>query len=53
MEGPDRLVTNWGAAGKMLDSSDLWTEEALADIGATSQAVVAACSRPIPFPASG
>ena len=31
MEGPERLVTNWGAAGKMLDLSDLWTEEALAD----------------------
>ncbi|MBR6707149.1 MAG: extracellular solute-binding protein, partial [Clostridia bacterium] len=43
MEGPERLVTTWGAAGKMLDLSDLWTEEALADIGATSQAVVAAC----------
>ncbi|NLO85965.1 MAG: extracellular solute-binding protein [Clostridiales bacterium] len=43
MEGPERLVTNWGAAGKMLDISDLWTEEALADIGATSEAVVAAC----------
>ena len=26
MEGPERLVTNWGAAGKMLDLSDLWTE---------------------------
>ena len=46
MEGPERLVTNWGAAGKMLDLSDLWTEEALADIGATSQAVVAACKSP-------
>ena len=43
MEGPERLVTNWGAAGKMLELSDLWTEEALADIGATSEAVVAAC----------
>lgn len=43
MEGPERLVTNWGAAGKMLDISDLWTEEALADIAATSEAVVAAC----------
>lgn len=41
MEGPERLVTNWGAAGKMLDLSDLWTEEALADISATSEAVVA------------
>ena len=46
MEGPERLVTNWGAAGKMLDLSDLWTEEALADISATSEAVVAACKSP-------
>lgn len=43
MEGPERLVTNWGAAGKMLDISDLWTQEALEDISATSEAVVAAC----------
>lgn len=46
MEGPERLVSNWGAAGKMLDLSDLWTEEALADISATSEAVVAACKSP-------
>lgn len=43
MEGPERLVTNWGAAGKMLDIGDLWTEEALKDISDTSEAVVAAC----------
>ena len=43
MEGPERLVTTWGAAGKMLDISDLWTDEAMADIMATSPAVVAAC----------
>jgi len=43
MEGPERLVTNWGAAGKMLDISDLWTDEAKADILATSAAVEAAC----------
>ena len=43
MEGPERLVTNWGAAGKMLDISDLWTDEAKADIVATSAAVEAAC----------
>ena len=46
MEGPERLVTNWGAAGKMLDLSDLWTEEATADITKTSEAVVAACKAP-------
>lgn len=43
LEGPERLVSNWGAKGKMVDLSDLWDAEALADISATSEAVVAAC----------
>ncbi|MEG0825029.1 MAG: extracellular solute-binding protein [Oscillospiraceae bacterium] len=43
MEGPERLVTNWGKAGKMVDLTDLWTAEVTADITATSQAVVDAC----------
>ena len=43
MEGPERLVSNWGAKGKMLNLADLWTDEALADISATSAAVVSAC----------
>ena len=43
MEGPERLVSNWGANGLMVDLSDLWTEEATADIAATSEAVVNAC----------
>ena len=43
MEGPERLVSNWGAAGKMVDLSDLWTEEATADIAAVSESVVNAC----------
>lgn len=43
MEGPERLVSNWGAKGKMVDLADLWDDEALADISATSEAVVAAC----------
>lgn len=46
MEGPERLVSNWGAKGKMVDISDLWDEEATADIAATSEAVVAACQAP-------
>lgn len=46
MEGPERLVSNWGAAGKMVNLADLWTEDALADIGATSQAVISACQSP-------
>lgn len=43
MEGPERLVSNWGAKGKMVDLKDLWTDEAAKDISATSQAVVSAC----------
>lgn len=43
LEGPERLVSNWGAKGKMVDLSDLWDDEALKDISATSEAVVAAC----------
>ena len=42
MEGPERLVANWGAAGKMLDISDLWADTK-DDIVAASPAVEAAC----------
>ncbi len=28
LEGPERLVANWGAKGVMVDLSDLWTDEA-------------------------
>ncbi|MBQ8518755.1 MAG: extracellular solute-binding protein [Agathobacter sp.] len=43
LEGPERLVSNWGAKGLMVDLADLWDDEALADISKTSEAVVAAC----------
>ncbi|MFI3175426.1 MAG: extracellular solute-binding protein [Bacillota bacterium] len=46
MEGPERLVSNWGAAGKMVDLSDLWTAEVTADIEAVSPNVVEACQSP-------
>ena len=42
MEGPERLVSNWGANGLMVDLSDLWADTE-ADIAATSEAVVSAC----------
>ena len=38
MEGPERLVANWGAKGKMVDLSDLWTAEAKADMYASVEA---------------
>ena len=41
-EGPERLVANWGAAGKMLDISDLWADTKDAIIAA-SPAFEAAC----------
>ena len=46
MEGPERLVSNWGAAGKMVDLTDLWDEDSLKDIQAVSQKVVDACKSP-------
>ena len=32
MEGPERLVANWGAKGYMVDLADLWTDTAKAEI---------------------
>ena len=43
MEGPERLVANWGARGVMLDLADLWTDESKADI---YESVAAACVSP-------
>lgn len=43
MEGPERLVANWAAAGKMLPLNDLWTDETIADINANNASVVATC----------
>lgn len=40
MEGPERLVANWGAKGVMVDLSDLWTDEIKND---TYASVEAAC----------
>ena len=36
MEGPERLVSNWGANGKMVDLSDMWTDEMKADMASAS-----------------
>ena len=38
MEGPERLVANWGAKGLMADLSDLWTDDQKADISANVEA---------------
>jgi len=44
LEGPERLVANWGAAGKMLDISDLWTEESSKDIEGAGATIKATCT---------
>ena len=43
-EGPERLVANWGANGKMMDISDLWTEETSADIAAAGESIKTICT---------
>ncbi|MBQ7145857.1 MAG: extracellular solute-binding protein [Lachnospiraceae bacterium] len=40
MEGPERLVANWGAKGYMVDLASLWTDADKAEI---NKAVQAAC----------
>ena len=40
MEGPERLVANWGAKGYMVDMADLWDDDDLAEINASC---IAAC----------
>ena len=39
-EGPERLVANWGAKGLMVDLSDIWTENAEAEV---YESIKAAC----------
>ncbi len=46
MEGPERLVANWGARGLMIDLKDMLDANTLSDINAVSQEVVLACQAP-------
>ena len=43
MEGPERLVANWGAKGYMVDLADLWDDTDKAEV---NPSVVAACFNP-------
>ena len=38
MEGPERLVANWGAKGLMVDLSDMWDDTDKAEVNAACQA---------------
>ncbi len=46
MEGPERLLANWGARGLLIDIQDMWDNETRANIAAVSQRVVDACQAP-------
>lgn len=41
MEGPERLVANWGAKGYMVDLSDIFSGDNIADMG---DSIIAACT---------
>ncbi len=43
LEGPERLVANWGERGLMVDLSELMTDRIRADINSVSPAVLHAC----------
>ncbi len=46
MEGPERLLANWGARGLMIDLRDMFDEERIANISAVSEKVLFACKSP-------
>ena len=43
LEGPERIVSNWGAKGYMADLSDMWTDEIKRDISKYDDKVETAC----------
>ena len=46
MEGPERLVANWGVNGHLVDLSDLLDSTDRAEINAVNEGVLAACTAP-------
>ena len=44
MEGPERLVANWGDNGHMVDLSDLFDSEDMSEINAVNEGVMKACT---------
>lgn len=43
LEGPERLVSNWGDHGYLVNLNDMWTDDVVADIVENNTAVLAAC----------
>ena len=44
LEGPERLVANWGANGHMVDLKDMFDETDLAEINGVNEGVMKACT---------
>jgi len=44
MEGPERLVANWGANGHMVDLSDMFDDTDMSEINAVNAGVMSACT---------
>lgn len=43
LEGPERLVSNWGGKGYLVNVNDMWTDDVVSDIIANNTSVLAAC----------
>lgn len=43
LEGPERLVSNWGDNGYLVNVNDLWTDDVVSDVVQNNTAVLAAC----------
>ena len=44
MEGPERLVANWGANGYLVDLKDMFDDTDMAEINAVNEGVMNACT---------
>ncbi len=43
LEGPERLVSNWGDHGYLVNVNDMWTDDVVSDIVSNNTSVLAAC----------
>lgn len=43
LEGPERLVSNWGDRGYLINLNDMWTDDVVNDVVKNNTSVLAAC----------
>ena len=46
LEGPERLVANWGANGHMVDLKDMFDDTDMSEINAVNEGIMKACTAP-------